>query len=449
MKLKKISSFFGLVVFVLGSCFCLKAQTAASENTVYSFFPKQKKIQWIEHYIGQIDGTNDIAVTLAYDGKSCKGLLVYLKSGEQLRLDGVLKGNELKLLEVNQNGVISGEFEGYIHGKNILLDWSNIDNSLGSDVFLTRVQKGEIKPKSIGYRKWLRHYEGIIFGSQVDLFLQHDGQNGLKGMAYFENENKSYNLDGEIFDFDNLDLAIKDESSELKGNLQGVFKEENEISANFYINDQRIPTIFTAEKSLKIDCIAYADYVTNYDISFPITANISFNRWMEKITSQWVNDCRKHAFEVRKVNNKSEPNLRSSVRAYAWSDVDFFDDHLISGFLTFENTWTKGLAGKPFNFDFKKGKEITLEDIFDEGFDRSAIIADQLNEEIDQHKLYSDFEFRKWLSSQDFSYFLIHKDGLAFCTEFNSIYGRQKVKIPYEKLKPYFKENNVLGYLIH
>ena len=449
MILKKVLSVFGLVFFLSIVCLSLNAQTTASEKMVYSFFSKPKKIKWIEHYRGKFDGANDIAMTLAYDGKSCKGLLVYSKSGELLRLDGTLKGNELRLLEVDQNGIISGEYEGQIEGKNMLLTWSNIDNTLGSDAFLIQVQKEELNSKPEVNQQWVSYYEGNIFGSKVDLFLQHDGKNVLSGIAYFFDENRSYNLVGEIFDFDNLDITIKNDQNKLKGKLQGVFKDGNEIAANFYKSGHRTPTNFLIRRTMKIDCIEYADYFMSYDISFPKTSNLSFNRWMEELATQWLNNCRKQAFEFRGMNLEKKPELRSAVRACAWSDVDFFDDQLISGVLTFENTWTDGFEGEPFNYDFKKGKKITLKDIFKEGSDISAIIANQLNEEISQHLFYKDYEFRNWLSKQDFPYFLIHKDGLAFCTSFNSIYGRQKVKISYEKLKPYFKENNVLDYLIN
>jgi hypothetical protein len=152
---------------------------------------------------------------------------------------------------------------------------------------------------------------------------------------------------------------------------------------------------------------------------------------------------------VRSVGTTTKPEMRSSIRAYAWCDVDFYDRNFISGFMTFENTWTKGLDGRSFNFDLKKGEEISLKDLFKAGFDITTFVAKYINEEIDHHELYQDYEFRKWVSKQGFPYFLIYKDGLAFCTPFDSVYGIQRIKIPYEKLKPFFKENHALQYLIN
>jgi hypothetical protein len=432
------------ILFTAGYCLCLTAQTTLAEKTVYSFFSKPKKIQWIEYYKGQIDGINDVAVTLAYDGKSCKGLLTYLNSREQLRLDGILKGNELTLLEVDQNAAVTGQFEGYIEGKNIHLNWSNIDNTIGSDILLTKILKEPFVPSSCGDDLWIRIYKGIISGSKVDLVLQKDSQNGLKGIAYFEKEDKSFKLNGEIFESE-LHVKIKDGNNKLKGTLEGVFKNETDISANFFsANGERLPTLFLSVESLEIVCLEYADYLTSYDITFPKIPNYNFNRWMDDLAAQWVKDCRQHSFEVRSVSNSANPKMRSAIRAYAWCDVDFYNEYFISGFITFENTQAKGMEGKAFNFDLKKGKEILLTDLFKEGFDYTAFVTKYLNKEIDQHELYNNYEFRKWLSKQDFPHFLIHKDGLAFCTSFDRIYGRQQIKIPYAELKPFFKENNVL-----
>lgn len=440
-----MKSFWGSILFFAGCCVCLNAQPSYSEKTVQSFFSKPKKIQWLHHYKGRIDGANDIAVTLAYDGKSCKGLLIYLKSGEQFRLDGLLNGNDLILLEVDQSGAITGNFEGYIEGKNIQFSWSNFDNTIGSDVSLTQVSKEELSPTSCGNDNWICVYNGIIFGSKAEFILQKNNPDELRGIAYFEAEDKSYHLKGEITDHNSLNITFRDDNHLLKGTLEGVFTSENAISANFFsISGMRSPTILINEKHLEIDCLEYADYVASYNIIFPKIPNAGFNRWMDELTDAWVEEFKEHSFEVRSVNTATNPETRASIRANAWCDIELYNEHFISGMLTFENTWKNGLEGKSFNFDLKKGKEISLDDIFPEGFDHTGLVINLLNKEIEKHVLYKNYEFRKWMSVQEFPYFVIHKDGLAFYTDFSSIYGRQTVKIPYETLKPYLKEDTVL-----
>ena len=56
------------------------AQTALPQHAVIQLFEKPHKVQWVKHYKGRIDDLNDIALSLAYDGKQCKGQLTYLRS---------------------------------------------------------------------------------------------------------------------------------------------------------------------------------------------------------------------------------------------------------------------------------------------------------------------------------------------------------------------------------
>lgn len=428
----------------IGCCQFTFAQTAFNEKTVYSFFSKPKKIAWIEHYKGRIDGLTEVTITLAYDGKSCKGLLTYLKSRDQLRLDGELNGKELRLLEVDQNAAVTGQLEGYLEGENIHLNWSNADNSVGSSISLTRVSKETLSPTPCGNNQWVRVFKATLFRNNIELVLQKDNHSELKGIAYFEKENKSYNLSGNLFETDKLKLKIKDNKNKLIGTLEGILENENSISANFFNADGlRSPTTFISSESLKMDCLAYADYVSSYDITFPKTTNHSFNRWMGQLTTRWMESCKKHAFEAKPVKAR-QPAQRASVRASAWSDIAFYDERIISGFMTFESTWSKGLAVQSFNYDLENNREVLLDDLFKKGFDTQEIVAGYLHEEIENHVFYNDYNFRKWLSRQDFPYFVIHKDGLAFCTAFDPIYGRQEIKISFEKLKPYLKENTIL-----
>ena len=445
---KKIIHIFGAVFFLIGTCACLNAQDTALEKAVYGFFSKPKKIQWLEHYKGRIDGKNQVSVTLAYDGKSCKGLLNYLTSGEKLMLDGKLKANELVLLEINQKGTVTGQYEGYIQGKNIHLNWSNLDNTLGSNIRLTQSKKEEKSLVSCSSENWIKKFVGALNSDNVELYLQANGQNNLKGVAYFPNENKSYTLEGEIINIDQIDIEIKDDNHNLKGTFQGVIRDENNLSVNYF--DQkgnRTPVVFSNQEIMPVECLEYADYAANYEISIPISHDEIFEGWINEITKNWVKDCSDRVFQCRSQSNTSDPGSRSSVRAHAWSNIDYFDDRLISGFLTFENTWSETIEIVPVNFDFHEGKEILLQDILKEGVNLNLLVSKFLNENISRHTMYNDYGFRKWMSEQSFTHFMIHKDGLTFCTPFSSIYGRQRVKISFQDLKPYMVENNVLEYL--
>ena len=56
--------------------------------------------------------------------------------------------------------------------------------------------------------------------------------------------------------------------------------------------------------------------------------------------------------------------------------------------------------------------------------------------------------FQKWLTTAQFDYFTIRKEGINFISEFNTLFGEQNCTIPYEDLKPYLKESSVVTTLI-
>ncbi len=444
---KNLKILLGSVLFFSMCCIALNAQTTAVEKTVYSFFSKPKKIKWLHHYKGRIDDVHDIAIALAYDGKSCKGLLTFLKSREQLRLDGELKANQLTLLEVDQKGNITSQYVGSLDAENLYLDWSDNDNIIGFEMFLSRIQKEDLSKTPCGDDKWIRVYNGTVFGKKVDMLLQKTSRNELRGNACFENETMSYELKGEITEANNLSIVLINDKNQDAGKLDGVFSDENTILANFYnTNGLRTPAMFSEVVNLEVDCVEYADYTSSYHFIFPKISNNNFNRRMADFVELWVKDCRQQADKIKYAGILS----RASVRAYAWYDIAFYDGRFISGMLNFENSWDAEHHSKALNFDLENGREVLFEDLFTEDFDCDRFVSNFLHQnDIEKHHRYRDFEFRKWLASQQFSHFLIQKDGITFCTGFDKVYGRQKVKVPYEKLKPFLKEYATLQHLVN
>ena len=84
-------------------------------------------------------------------------------------------------------------------------------------------------------------------------------------------------------------------------------------------------------ESLSVGCDEFADYTSSYDITYPQTKKVNFDRWIESLVDGWVEECRDYMREVRKLNPRNTPDIRSIIRASSWSDVNYFDDQLISG----------------------------------------------------------------------------------------------------------------------
>lgn len=432
-----------LLFFFIAMFFSLSAQQTVRERYVYTLFDKPGKVKWVKHFKGRMDDFNDIAVTLAYDGKNCRGQLVYLRSREQFRLEGTLKNDYLKLQEIDNEEAVSGFLVGLMQDESIQATWSNHNYSVGSQVVLKKQNNDSDFPTHCGDNKWMARYKGKLLNDEMALTLIKDSEFELRGTAFFKKENATYFVVGEIDEKNNFDLAVFDEHDVPKGKIQGTITEPENFRASFIkTNDRKIFTNFKKVERYNIGCLAYADYLSSYDILYPKTKNQAFNDWLEKMSRDWVNECKAYAKEVHQSNSAMAPPLRSALRANAWYDLEYASDKIFSGILIFSNTWTVGMEGKNINFDLEKGKEIKFEDIFKNDFDYKRYVKNYLNSLTHQYEKYNDFKYRKWLAKQEFPYFNILPEGISFSTDYSMIYGRQQVTIPYSDLRAFLKKKS-------
>ena len=433
------------IVFSLHFLSFLQAQDSVKDSPLLDFFEKPKKVQWVKHYKGRIDDLNDVAISLAFDGKNCKGELLYLRSKEIFDLVGILKKDKIILQEIDQDQNISGYLKGELKEDKLKLDWSNTTNSIGGRILLNEVAEPFNVPTYCGDNKWIRLYKGLIGREKVELFLHKESSQAVNGTAYFKNKNKTFQVRGFIDAFDNVNLNIKDHFDQLQGKLEGTFDEKQKFNANFLDQSHSQTTCsFYMKNFLLVGCIEYADYSTSYDVLYPKTQNASFNKWVEQLTEEWIKSCKLYSIETKKHYTKMEPALRSAIRANVWCSVDYYSDKLISGMLTFSNTWTSEEENRVINFDLKKNVEINTEDIFKSDFDYRELLRGYLNDQISKHELYKNLDYREWLSKEDFPFFTIRKDGINFSTKFNPIFGQQEVLIPYTRLKGHIRKKSII-----
>jgi len=186
------------ILFMLLYSFCasLIAQKTPEEKAVYQLFDKPGKVKWLKHYKGRIDDRNDVSVTLAYDGKYCKGQMIYLRSNEIFGLVGVINKDEILIQELDQKQAISALMYGEIKQDKIEMEWTNIDNTVGCQMFLEEVHTAPIYPTACGNNKWINSYAGEIEGAPIEVVLQKDNGNELRGYVYFKAEEITLELKG-------------------------------------------------------------------------------------------------------------------------------------------------------------------------------------------------------------------------------------------------------------
>jgi len=374
--------------------------------------------------------------------RNLRARIVYLRSKEKINLAGVIADEDFKLQEVDNANQISGIWEGKISGKFILGTWSDKNNVKGGNILLEEVNSEATFPTYCGDNKWIRKYNGNILGESVEMILQRADNHQIKGVAFFQKQNKSFVARGEVSENDIVTITLKNQNGIFHGFFDGFL--ENDFLKLNYKNQQQKKTevVFSPDEGLTIGCMEYADYMTTYDVTYPKTTNAVFNKWIDDEIKAWTQACRSKLNKNKRLNKVNAANLRTMDKGASWCTVDHFSKGLISGYMTYTNSWTPGQKVVPFNFDFDKNSKIDLDDLFNDNKDYTKYIRNYIKKEIKNNKLYTDSEFKKWIKKNDFSLFTIRKDGICFSTKFDMLYGQQSVTIPYRQLKPFIKKNS-------
>jgi hypothetical protein len=290
-------------------------------------------------------------------------------------------------------------------------------------------------------------FAGFVVKQPVELILQKESSNLVRGVAYFASSNKTVNLRGEFEPDGNLALQLTDEYGEKQGQLRGPWRDIREWKGQFiHLNQSKDAAQFTLRESLLMGCLDYADYTSSYDVTYPKTRSDAFNASMEKLVNDWVSRCRIH-FNRQKANTAlPEPANRAGMRASGWSQVSYLGEEAISGVMIFSTTWSAVPETRSFNFDPKTGREIQLADLFVKGFDYRKFVDQAIRQQLPKHPRYKDADFKNWIDREPFPHFTLRRDGLCLATGFNAFYGQLEVIIPYRALEPNLvKESAVWG----
>ncbi len=430
----------GISLIVAAITTDLIAQADMASVQVKELFDKPKRIKWIRHYTGKLDQVNDVSMSIGYDGKRCKGRLVYAGSQELFLLEGNLSGNKLSLKEKDKNDQTSGFLTGSLSEHHFTGTWRNQSKDLSLPLRLNIAEAPLKVPLPCTADRWIRTYRSDAH----QLLIQNLGEQqftgyihlpGRAGTFHFDSEKATSN--GQVL-FELLDLYGKQ-----VGFLQS--KEQQGPQWNFIFIDPQGKSQevqFQLEEQFAMNCTSYADYLSSYDITFPQTTSNEFNQWISQQAKVWIQRCQDYTSVVGAEETNYRPEMRAALRAYAWTDICFYDQQLISGQISEQKSWSNETNGQSFIYDFRAQRVLEESDIFNPAFPRRAFLWEKLKTELPNFPLYIDKNFRQWMENNEFPYLSLSMEGLCFSTEFDMIYGQQHLIIPYAEILPYLKKDS-------
>lgn len=438
------------VISFLVLTFSVEAQS--TEERVQTLFEGTDSAKTIKFFRGRLNDINDVMIALGSNGREYKGIMKYLRSNEEFIVDGKVQGKTLNLSERDKSGNLTGIITGTIEKfEGITAEWFNHDRTIGADLRLIPYRVEPKYPTYCGDNKWIRVYDGMIGDEYVQFILKRGNGFRVDGLAYFENLDKTYSVEGVLTNYNrDIELEIQDNNLNGLGIIKGKvdFKTDN-IEGKFKNDRGEIQSSHLKKgKTLSVGCIEYADFISEMEVTYPKTRSLKFNAMLNDYIQDWLKTSREYTRQYKKQMSNPEPELRASLRSYFWCDIDYFSNSIISGKATHTNTWEKGYDSYVFNFDFNSNKVIALEDIFKSGSDYKKFIDDYIQQEMKLRPFASDEIFQKWMRTASFPYFTIRKDGINFTSAFNAIFGEQHCTIPFENLKPYLKADSPVATLV-
>ncbi len=419
---------------------------ATKDTTVAGLFEPGAKLQWVKFFRGRFDDVSEVVLSLGYDGSNCRGFLTYSKSQERFRLNGTLEGVVLLLEELDDKNQVSGRITGSLQGEQLVADWMNAPNTLGSRLEVQEVTTKKPINLHCGDNKWINRYVARWNNARVDMVLARVNNSVLNGYLWIETDNKTYALAGKISPDDHFEMQALLPNGKTAAHLQGSLKTPQAVECNWVGSGEKRAIKMTMRESFQVGCLEYADYSSSYDALYPRTRNEACNKTLDAHINEWVAQCKTTIAAQKK---PAAPATRNTLRASSWYDVTCWTETLFCGYLTFSESWKSETEGHAFNFDLRTGKEITFDDLFNRNFNAKEWFAEYSRKESPKmSKFAADPKFREWLNREGFPMFSIRRDGLELSTIFHPIYGQQYLTVPYATLKPYMRKDNPIADLV-
>ena len=400
----------------------LSAQSVS--HLVLNKFANNERGIWIRQYEGRMDDLSYAYMVLGYNQDVYRGLLQQ-KGLDDWHLEGEVDGKTLNLIVVDDDDDLLGYIRGQIQDSAIVATFSFHDESWQRLLVLDRILRPT--PSDVcGKNKWLKTYQGTLMSDNVDFVLQKEEDQILSGLVFFENQNISYDLKGSCATetCNEANLQLYNSQDVLLGSL--IMSGLNSTAMTVQLGEEIYPDFMTTQ-DLPMICGSHFHKKHRLSYVYPFFENKKIDDWFKRQVNSWLSTFRDP------VQNELEfGDFR------LWVDLDYLGDRLVSGTIT-SRVKNGQINRESFIFDLSKRAPSEINDwvVNQKSFD--PFIAEIIQAEKSRMTKSFPPEGKAWLEGQEFSHISLRKEGLCLKSDFSSLFGENKIMIPWNVVEPYLK----------
>lgn len=371
---------------------------------------------------GYIDDALPVAIMYGGSIENLQGFISYGSEANPINpLDGKVQNDKVTLYEYLDHEVQS-IITGIIGSAATQWLWSTHDHHFQLEMMMSKPSL--LDPQTV------KIYNSSAQDGRSQLILRPD-----KGQISIELE-------------DQINLRWMNYSCEGVECYEGRSDEVLENPIEFFVGSNEIKILPNKVLSLAFE-VSYANISVdsgNYFISYnyPKLKDRKFDRWMTELVEKQLEEDLK---ELSSMKPAEEEEHRYAKRSYGDFYISLVSKDIISGYITFRSTEKSRLKTIPFNYNRAKNNFYQLKDIFRKDFDYPFFLNATINKSKRNLLYKEDPMLKPLIEKQPFSHMVLSPSGLVFFTDFNTIYGRRQVVVPFDDLKSFLSDKSIIKYI--
>jgi len=395
--------------------------------------------------VGYFDDIHYIQLYLQRDDDLWEGHVLYPDDSLSFNLEGGWTGDtDMLLLEFNDDGERSGLWQIAKEDDHYKALWSNksqsvqIETILYDDLWTPDFKKD--------YYKQITDFQVKVEKSEVQLSIL-ENRSGVKQITVKNPKTKAV-IQSELVCLNksctDFELKFNQFNGYGKSSLNGTIH-KNTLTGFFTTEKDKVLAIspsMTAIRETRLQTELNELY--SITVEYPVLTGLNMPIFIQNKVDTMIMEIKKDLKENGPPETDQAVAERQKMFAFAWFEIFFWDNQMISGKWTVQKSWASAASSHTFNYDLEEELPVNFPDQFKNDFDYRFFIDKYKKSESQKLLETKDLLLKNKVSQCVFPNLNFDENGLVYTSDFDTIFGELEIVIPASELVEQLKNKSKL-----